>query len=57
MSEPKKWTWDAEKREVVIHENGDYMLGISETQYVTVRVEVGNGKNDQSERSEPNKEV
>lgn len=40
MSDNKKWTWDPEKREVVILENGEYMLGISETQYVTVRVEV-----------------
>lgn len=42
--ENKKWTWDPEKREVVIHENGEFMLGLSETQYVTVKVEVGNGK-------------
>lgn len=55
--ENKKWTWDPEKREVVIHENGDYMLGISETQYVTVRVEVGSGKTDQSSGTESNKDV
>lgn len=51
MSEKSKWTWDAEKREVIIHENGEFMLGLSETQYVTVKVEVGNGSKDVSEKS------
>ncbi len=48
--ENKKWTWDAEKKVVVIHECGEYFLGISETQYITVRVEVGSGSKDISEQ-------